>query len=159
MGWVGAGEGDGDVSGLMTISEWDGVGEEAKANRRVLRLFPPCLLVTRHTPRRFSDGFLCTQRPPPPLSRRASDPIAAAPLHKAAADKAPAALADPPTKPRSSNLNAAPSSSKFSKAVPDPRARTPVKTPSREARAAAVTPHAAARERERLRARDRAQVA
>jgi hypothetical protein len=43
------------VSGLMTISEWDGVGEEAKANRRVLRLFPLCSLVaprkvTRHTP-------------------------------------------------------------------------------------------------------------
>lgn len=119
----------------MMITEWDGIGEEFKANR-------------------FSDGFLLSQRPPPPLPRRASDPMGAL----APPDRAPAAATDLPKKPRSSNLNIIPSSSKFSKGIPDPRVKTPVKTPSREARLAAVaTPHAAARERERLRARERAQ--
>jgi hypothetical protein len=108
-----------------------------------------------HTSLRFSDGFICPQRPPPPPPRRISDPLGVL----APPDRASAAAAEFPTKPRSSNLNIVPSSSKLSKGAPDPRAKTPVRTPVRELRGAAVvTPHAAARDRERLRARERAQV-
>jgi hypothetical protein len=170
-GWSAAPDGDGDVAGVMMITEWDGIGEEFKANRWAIAMQRALSHVSRfvlftlpvddqdksacHTPLRFSDGFLLSQRPPPPLPRRASDPMGAL----APPDRAPAAATDLPKKPRSSNLNIIPSSSKFSKGIPDPRVKTPVKTPSREARlAAAATPHAAARERERLRARERAQV-
>ena len=32
-GWSAAPDGDGDVAGVMMITEWDGIGEEFKANR------------------------------------------------------------------------------------------------------------------------------
>jgi hypothetical protein len=138
----------------MTISEWDGVEEESKGHRYPPRL-PTASVAARIVKAllfRFSDGFICALRPPPSLPRRASDPLGGG---AAAQDKAPRSAIEPQKNPRSWNSQAPPSSASVAN---DPRARTPLKTPSKDTRAVAVTPHAAARERERVRARDRAQV-
>jgi hypothetical protein len=141
----------------MTISEWDGVEEESKGHRCTPRL-PSASLAARVVKAllfRFSDGFICALRPPPSLPRRASDPLGGG---AAAQDKAQRSAIEPQKNPRSWNSQAPPSSASGASVPHDPRARTPLKTPSKDARAVAVTPHAAARERERVRARDRAQV-